>query len=233
MRSLAADAEPLHRRAEIGGARQHVRRGIRAVADLVDVEEARAGDVGGEIFVAAAAAARRHVPARIDDDEVGLAEMVGQPFGRDQRFHLREDRLTKGLRWRPHDDDDQAASRAGCERLQRRVRPAVHGRAQALPRRRAASAGKRIFPKGSRMVPGARPDAARGGPRRDPRPGPVSRRPARRTACASRCRPGSSPPPSLSQHLQGAGERPRHHAARATASSNIGRSRACCCSTAC
>ena len=42
---VAADPEPLHRRSEIGGRRQHVRRGVRAVADLVDVEEARAGDV--------------------------------------------------------------------------------------------------------------------------------------------------------------------------------------------
>ena len=35
-----------------------------AVAHLVDVEEARAGNVGGEIFVAAVAAGRGHVPAR-------------------------------------------------------------------------------------------------------------------------------------------------------------------------
>ena len=79
--------------AELVGARQHVRRGVRTVADLVDVEEARAGDVGGQIFVAAAAAGRRHVPAGIDDDEVGVAEMLREPFGRDERVHAREDRL--------------------------------------------------------------------------------------------------------------------------------------------
>ena len=61
---VAADAEPLHRRAELCAPRQHVRRRVRRVADLVDVEEARAGDVRREIFVAAAAPARRHVPAR-------------------------------------------------------------------------------------------------------------------------------------------------------------------------
>ena len=60
---VAADAEPLHRRAELLRRRQHVRRRVRLVGDRVDVEEARAGDVAGEIFVVPAAAGRGHVPA--------------------------------------------------------------------------------------------------------------------------------------------------------------------------
>src|SRR5262249_15543224 len=41
----AADAEALHRLAELRGTGQHVRRGIRMVADPVDIEEARSGDM--------------------------------------------------------------------------------------------------------------------------------------------------------------------------------------------
>ena len=41
--------------------------------------------------------------------------------------------------------------------------------------------------------------------------------------------PGVQPPPSLGQHLQGAGERPRRPRLRGTAFSSIGRARACCC----
>src|ERR1051326_7322692 len=62
-------------------------RGVRLVRDLVDVEEARARNVRREVFVAAAAAAGGHVPAGVYDDEVGLAQMFGQPFRRNERFH--------------------------------------------------------------------------------------------------------------------------------------------------
>src|SRR5439155_22208417 len=41
---LAADAEPFHGGAELLGAGQHVRSRVLPVADLVDVEKARAGD---------------------------------------------------------------------------------------------------------------------------------------------------------------------------------------------
>src|SRR4051794_3562598 len=41
----AANADPLHCSGEFLGAWQHVRRKVRMIAKLVDVEEARAGDV--------------------------------------------------------------------------------------------------------------------------------------------------------------------------------------------
>src|SRR3954469_16350756 len=81
----AADAEALHRRGELGGGREHVRRRVRAVADLVDVEEARAGDMAREIFVAAAAAGRGHVPATVEDCD--LAEVLSQPLRGDEWIH--------------------------------------------------------------------------------------------------------------------------------------------------
>jgi hypothetical protein len=84
---LAADAEAFHRRGEIGGAREHVRSGVRAIAELVDVEKPGAADVRREIFVAAAASRRGHEPGRVDCDEIGLAEVLRQPVGRDERVH--------------------------------------------------------------------------------------------------------------------------------------------------
>src|SRR5205823_5404526 len=71
------------------------RRGIRPIAELVDVKEAGAGDVRGKIFLAPAAAARRHVPAGIHDHEIGLAEVRRQPFGRNERVHGRKDRRAR------------------------------------------------------------------------------------------------------------------------------------------
>ena len=84
---IPADAETLHRRAELFRARQHVRRWVLPVAELVDVEEARCGDMGGQILIATAAAARRHVPGGVNDDEVRLAQMLRQPFGGNERVH--------------------------------------------------------------------------------------------------------------------------------------------------
>ena len=56
------------------------------------------------------------------------------------------------------------------------------------------------------MVPGARPDAARGCPRRDPRPGPLScaRASARPVLLGSGRGPAAAEP---QEHLQGTGER--------------------------
>src|SRR3954466_10048234 len=52
---VAGDSDLLRRRAERLAREQHVRRGVRPVAELVDVEEAGARDVSGAIFRAAAA----------------------------------------------------------------------------------------------------------------------------------------------------------------------------------
>jgi len=54
--------------------------GVRVVAEFVDVEEAGAGDVRFSIFVAAAPAQGGHEPAAIDNDQVGLAEMLREPL---------------------------------------------------------------------------------------------------------------------------------------------------------
>ena len=112
-----------------------------------------------------------------------------------------------------------------------RVRAALYARAQGLPARREGGRQAHL-PQGRRMVPRARPDPARPGPRRHPRPGPLSRRRARRTACASASGPArrsrrASSTSTRSCRAISASRR------RGTASSNIGRSRACCCSTAC
>ena len=45
----------------------------------------------------AAAAARRHEPARIDDDQIRLTEMLRQPASRDQGLHACEDRRAERL----------------------------------------------------------------------------------------------------------------------------------------
>ena len=51
------------------------------VRDLVDVEEDRAGDVLFEIFGVRVAPVARHMPGRIDDDEVGRVELAGKLIG--------------------------------------------------------------------------------------------------------------------------------------------------------
>ena len=74
---VAADAEPLHRRAELRGRRQHVRRGVRPCRDTRRCRgSARRGCALRDSRRAPLRPRRRHVPARIDDDEVGLAEVL-------------------------------------------------------------------------------------------------------------------------------------------------------------
>ena len=125
---------------------------------------------------------------------LGLAQAIAPAIRRNQQFHLRKDRLHKGVRWRA--TDDQASSKLAASRCAGEFgQPYMAELKRFLAAEKEA--GKRIFPNGSQLVPGARPDAARRGPRRDPRPGPLPRRPARRTACASRCPDGVRPPPSL------------------------------------
>ena len=84
---VAADPQALHRRAEIRGRGQHVRRRVRLVRDLGDVEEARAGDVRlGELGLRVAGRGGEEGGA-IDDGEVVGAEMLGQPVGRNEIVH--------------------------------------------------------------------------------------------------------------------------------------------------
>ncbi|GHG18597.1 hypothetical protein GCM10017322_14580 [Paracoccus aerius] len=65
-----------------------MRQGTALVADRIDVEKARARDMGGVIFGPRIAARGRHVPACIQDAQVGIVQMRRQPFGRDQRFRI-------------------------------------------------------------------------------------------------------------------------------------------------
>ncbi len=64
---VAGDSDLFHRAGEVFATRKHVRRGVGRVANRVDVEEAGAGDMGAQIFLAAVAAAGRHEPAGVDD----------------------------------------------------------------------------------------------------------------------------------------------------------------------
>ena len=108
-----------------------------------------------------------------------------------------------------------------------RVRQPLYAGAQILARRREGG-GQAHLPGRQRVVPRARSDAARArsassSSARIPITGP-----ARRTACASRSGPASRSRPASSTSTR----RWRPISAsrrRGTASSNIGRSRACCC----
>ena len=85
---VAADAEVAHGRAEFGRRGEHVRHRVRLVRQRLDVEEARAGDVPGLKLGCRVAAVGGHEHACIDDDEVGLAEMLVEPGGRNQVVHV-------------------------------------------------------------------------------------------------------------------------------------------------
>ena len=135
-------------------------------------------------------------------------------------------RNTRSARAAAERDVRRPAPRELAGAAPRRVRQPLYAGAEELPRRREAG-GQAHLPQGRRMVRGARPDAARQGPRRHPRAGSLSRP-----------RPGAWP-----VLLGPAGVRPRRawststrswrptsaSARRGTASSSIGRGRACCC----
>jgi len=76
-----------HRRAELRSGRQHVRRGMVAVGDFADVEEACAGDVRGEKLPRRIALVGRHERRGIDDREIIRAKIARQPVGGHQIVH--------------------------------------------------------------------------------------------------------------------------------------------------
>ena len=84
---VAADPERHHRRAERRRAGQHVRRGIGVVGQRLDVEAARAGDVGRVKFGGGVARLAGHEQGRVEDREVGAAELLREPCGRDEIVH--------------------------------------------------------------------------------------------------------------------------------------------------
>ncbi len=83
-----ADAEALHPAGELRLVGKHVGQRIVEIGDLADVEEHRAGDMGGDIFGLGVAIVGRQEEGRVDDAQVRRAELVRQPFGRHQRVHL-------------------------------------------------------------------------------------------------------------------------------------------------
>lgn len=80
-----AHAHGAQPRDELLGRRGHVRQRRAAVGDLVDVEEAGGGDVGGGVFGPRVAAGGRHVPGGVEHPQVGVAQMGGEPVGGDER----------------------------------------------------------------------------------------------------------------------------------------------------
>jgi hypothetical protein len=84
----AADPQPADALREVRGARQHVRQARRAIRDRVDIEEHRARHVRLRELGARVTLELRHVPGAVDDPDVALAEILGEPFGRHERPDL-------------------------------------------------------------------------------------------------------------------------------------------------
>ena len=80
----AADSDLFHCPSELSGTRQHVGCRIGGVADRIDVEEDRAGNMRLQIVFAAASVRRRHVQAAVDHGQVRFVEMFREPLGRDE-----------------------------------------------------------------------------------------------------------------------------------------------------
>jgi hypothetical protein len=57
------------------------------VADLFDIEESRTRNVGITELGCTISAGAGHERAAVDRDEIGLAEVLGQPLGGDERLH--------------------------------------------------------------------------------------------------------------------------------------------------
>ena len=88
---VLGNAQRAHHMGEIIGRGQHMGQIGRGIGDAVDIEEDRAGDMAGEIFGLRVAAGTGHVPAGIDHDQIGIAQMLGQPLRGDEGvFHGRE-----------------------------------------------------------------------------------------------------------------------------------------------
>jgi hypothetical protein len=80
-RHPVADPERANCRAELLRRQQHVRQSSALVGDVVNVEEHCSPDVAGEVLLTGPAVGGRQVPAGIDDHDVGIIEMLCEPFG--------------------------------------------------------------------------------------------------------------------------------------------------------
>jgi Right handed beta helix region len=84
-RHVLGDAERAHRGGERLGGGQHVRQRGIGVPHRVDVDADRARDVPGPVLRLRIAVHRRQVPRTVDDDQVRLVEMPGEPARHDER----------------------------------------------------------------------------------------------------------------------------------------------------
>jgi hypothetical protein len=79
-----AQPQSLHPARELVLGRQHVRGGVGAVHDLVEIQEDGTRNMLGFIIRPRVAAGAGQEDGRVDDPEVGRAELARQPFGRYQ-----------------------------------------------------------------------------------------------------------------------------------------------------
>ncbi|MGY3356650.1 hypothetical protein ACVWZK_003313 [Bradyrhizobium sp. GM0.4] len=70
--------------AELLGTRIHVRQRVGMVRDRIDVEEHRARQMRGEIIVLRQWQHTRQLEAGVEHLDVGVIDVGGEPFGRDE-----------------------------------------------------------------------------------------------------------------------------------------------------
>ena len=155
-----AQAQRRHLVGELHLVGQHVRQAGRRVGDRVDVEEHRAGDVAEAKLLRAHASGRRQVPGPVDDSDLRLAEMGGQPIASDEILAGHEQRflqpkcasIARGFKGDAHTpvdpaflldaDDDCAADFAGARDMGSAARLEVE--ADDLDQPHAAGSGRRL-----------------------------------------------------------------------------------------
>ncbi len=81
---LGRQSQSAHLIGELLRRRQHMGQGTVLVADLVDIEELRAGNVGGDEVGLRITRIAGQVPRGVQHLHPVVAQMLVQPFGRDQ-----------------------------------------------------------------------------------------------------------------------------------------------------
>ena len=83
---VVADAERADVAAELLGVGKHVRQRVGMIGHRIDIEEHRARNMRGEIIVLRQRQHARQLERGVDDLDVGIVEMRGEPFGGDERI---------------------------------------------------------------------------------------------------------------------------------------------------